>query len=109
MHELSIVRNIVALVDERAAGRRVKRVDVEIGKLSGIDVRAVNYCFGMCAEGTSLSDATLVIDEVEGSGRCEACNKEVHLERPLGVCPCERRARLRIERGEELRVRSMEV
>lgn len=109
MHELSIVRNIVALVDEKAAGRSVRQVDIEIGKLSGVDVRAVDYCFGLCAEGTALEGARLVIDEIEGQGRCETCEKVVTLDRPLGICPCERRARLSIERGEELRVRSMEV
>mgnify|MGYP006284900533 CR=1 FL=1 len=109
MHELSIVRNIVALVDERAAGRRVRRVDVEIGKLSGVDVRAVTYCFDLCAEGTSLEGAELVVEEIPGQGRCRDCARAVPLERPVGICPCEKRARLDIERGEELRVRSLET
>lgn len=109
MHELSIVRNIVALVDDRAAGRPVKRVDVQIGKLSGVDVRAVEYCFSLCSEGTSVEGARLVIEEIEGEGVCSQCDKRVELDRPVALCPCEQRAHLYIERGEELLVRSMET
>jgi len=36
MHELGITRNIVAIVGDAANGRRVRRVMLDIGKLSGV-------------------------------------------------------------------------
>ena len=36
MHELSIASNIVEFVTQAAAGRRVRRVTLEIGRLSGV-------------------------------------------------------------------------
>ena len=57
MHELGITRNIVSIVAERAAGRQVTKVVVEIGKLSAIMPDAVAFCFDVCAKGTPLEGA----------------------------------------------------
>ncbi len=45
MHELGVTRNVVAIVDEAAKGRRVGRVTLKIGKLSGVVSDAVAFCF----------------------------------------------------------------
>jgi len=66
MHELSITRNVVDLVAERAAGRRVNQVRLRIGKLAGVEIEAITFCFDVCAEGTEVAGARLVIDEVAG-------------------------------------------
>lgn len=109
MHELSITRNIVSIVSEKAAGRTVARLNLAVGQLSGIEVQAIRFCFDLVAEGTPLQGAELVIDEVAGLGRCDACERDVDLDSPVAVCPCERREPLRIVAGEELLIRSMEV
>lgn len=109
MHELSITRNIVSIVAERAAGRPVKRVKLVIGKLAGIEVPAVRFCFDVVAEGTAVQGATLEIEEPEGRGACRGCGEEVELDRLVAVCPCERRERIDIVSGEELLVREMET
>ena len=36
MHEMGITQSIVAIVSEQAAGRKVRRVTLEIGKLAAI-------------------------------------------------------------------------
>jgi len=106
MHELAITRNIV---DEKAAGRRVRRVRLQVGKLSGIEVQAIQFCYELCAEGTALEGSQLEVDEIEGSGRCVDCGERVALERPIAICPCPKRATLEIEAGEELLVKEMET
>ncbi|MGF1510893.1 MAG: hydrogenase maturation nickel metallochaperone HypA [Myxococcota bacterium] len=109
MHELSITQNIVAIVDKQAAGRRVTRVRVRIGKLSGIEAQSVRFCFELCTPGTNLHGAVLEIDEVEGRAACESCGKAITLQSWMGRCPCPEKGRLRIEQGEELLVKEMEV
>lgn len=109
MHELSITRNIVSIVAERAAGRPVRRVHLKIGLLSGIEIPAIQFCFPMVTEGTSVHGAELVIHEVAGEGRCEGCDKVVPLEHLVAVCPCERREPVTTTAGEELLVKAMEV
>ena len=109
MHELSVTRNIVAIVDEKAAGRKVKRVKLCIGRLSGVEVQAVRFCFDVVAKGMALEGAVLEIEEPAGRGACRDCGQEVALERLVAVCPCEKRARMDIVGGEELLVREMET
>lgn len=109
MHELSITRNIVATCVEHAKGRPVKAVQLKIGRLSGIEVQALRFCFDLCTEGTVLSGAELKIEEIEGRGECQACGERVALERLVAVCPCEKRARLSLVAGDELLIHAMEV
>jgi len=108
MHELSITRNIVAIVAEHARGQKVTRVVVAIGELSGIAADAVQFCFELCAKDSAVEGAEFVIEHIAGRGRCDACALEMPLDQPFGACEtCG--ARLRIVAGEELLVRSLEV
>ena len=108
MHELGITRNIVALVAEAAQGRRVRRVNVEVGKLSGVLARSMEFCFEVVAKGTPLEGAALSINEVEGRGRCRACGNELATPTLFTPCGCGSRDLERLA-GEELKIKSMEI
>ncbi|MEM9189400.1 MAG: hydrogenase maturation nickel metallochaperone HypA [Myxococcota bacterium] len=109
MHELSITRNIVATCAEHAGERKVSAVKLKVGKLSGIEVQALRFCFDVCTKGTVLEGAELRIDEIAGRGECLGCGKDVAVERLVAICPCEKRARLNLVAGEELLIHAMEV
>lgn len=109
MHELSITQNIVEIACELASARRVRAVRVRIGLLTGVDVHAVRFCFDLCAEGTLAEGSRLEIEQVPGVGRCTQCRREIRLELPFGVCPCERAALLERIAGDELAVTELEV
>ena len=66
MHELSITRNVVAIVSERAEGQRVTRVRLEIGRLTAVVPDSIRFCFDICAQGTPLAGAELEIVESAG-------------------------------------------
>lgn len=66
MHELGLTRNLVAIVSEQAAGKRVRRVWLEIGTASAIIPDAVRFCFDVVAKGTPLEGAALDIIECDG-------------------------------------------
>jgi hydrogenase nickel incorporation protein HypA/HybF len=108
MHELSLTQNIVAIVAEAAKGRRVTRVTLEIGKLSGVMADAVAFCFDIVAQGTALEGAALEIHEIEGLARCETCGLEFEAETLFDPCPCGS-VRWKRLRGEELIVKSVEM
>ena len=108
MHELSVTQNIVAIVGEAAKGRRVTRVTLEIGKLSGVMADAIAFCFDVVAQGTVLEGASLEIQEIDGLARCETCGLEFEAETLFAPCPCGSTRWKRI-RGEELIVKSMEM
>ena len=108
MHEMAITQEIVEILRRRAGDRRVRRVVLEIGKLSAVMPEAVRFCFDLCVEGTPAEGAELEILEPAGRGRCRLCGGEVVLERPFGRCACGS-TDLDWISGEELKVREMEV
>ena len=108
MHELAITCNIVELVAQAASGRKVNRVTIEIGKLSGVMPDAIAFCFPEVAKGTRLEEASLDIREIEALARCEACGAQFPTPSLLTTCPC---GSLQFQRlkGEELNIKSIEV
>lgn len=108
MHELAIARNIVAIVAEKAEGRRVRKVTLEVGRLSGVMAGAVAFCFDEVAAGTPLDGAGLDIREIDGRGRCRACNLEFAKPTLFAPCPCGSRQTVLLA-GDELNIKSMEL
>ena len=67
MHELSIAQSIVDSAREHAAlngGRRVLRIGVRVGEISGVAVEALEFCFGMTVKDTDLDGAALDLERV---------------------------------------------
>jgi hydrogenase nickel incorporation protein HypA/HybF len=108
MHELGITRNIVSIVAEAAKGRRVTRVTLDVGKLSGVMADALAFCFDVVAKGSALEGAQLHIHEIEGRARCKACGAEFETPALYTPCSCGSRDLIHIC-GEELKIRSMEL
>jgi hydrogenase nickel incorporation protein HypA/HybF len=108
MHELGISRNIVAIVGEAAKGRRVRRVTLEIGKLSGVMREAIEFSFALIAQGTPAAGALLEIREIDARARCAECGAEFTLPDFLAACICGSR-RLALLAGEELNVKSVDL
>ncbi len=108
MHELSIVCSIVELASQAAEGGVVRRVTIEIGKLSGVEPAAIAFCFPEVARGTPVEGAALDIREVDAEARCDDCGAEFPTPDMLSACPCGSLQFKRL-RGEELNVKSIEI
>jgi hydrogenase nickel incorporation protein HypA/HybF len=108
MHELGITRNIVAIVGDAAKGRRVRRVNLDVGELSGVMPDAIAFCFEAVVRGTSLEGAALEIRKIEALARCEACGAELVTRTLFTPCSCGSRRLTRL-RGQELNIKSMEL
>jgi hydrogenase nickel incorporation protein HypA/HybF len=108
MHELGITRSVVAICTEHAKGATVKRVTLEIGRLSAIMPEAVRFCFDICAKGTVVEGAQLEILEIPGRAVCQQCHAEIALTQLFGRCDCGSRD-LTLMAGTELKVKEMET
>lgn len=108
MHELSITESVIAAVTDKVGDRKVERVALAVGKLSGVVADSVYFYFDLCAEGTPLEGAKLEIIEVPGRALCRSCANEVELEDMIALCPCGS-ADLEILAGEDLRIKEVEV
>lgn len=108
MHELGITQNIVAIVGEAAKGRRVRRVTLDVGQLSGIMPDAIAFCFDIVAKGTALDGASLDIHRIPGQAHCRSCGATFETVTLFQACGCGSRA-TELMRGEELKIRDMEI
>jgi hydrogenase nickel incorporation protein HypA/HybF len=108
MHELALTRSIVGIVADNAGKRRVRRVAVEVGDLSGVMADAIAFCFDICAKDTVVEGATLDLRRIAGRGFCEACGTEMQISSLFQPCTCGSR-RLKCIAGEELNVKEMEL
>ena len=108
MHELSITCSIVELVAETAKGRKVHRITLEIGELSGVMAESITFWFPEVARGTEAADARLEIREVAGLARCEACGAEFPTPSMLTGCLCGS-FQIRRLKGDELNIKSIEL
>jgi hydrogenase nickel incorporation protein HypA/HybF len=108
MHELAITESIVAAVAERMGDAPIRRLKVEIGRLSGVVPDAVRFCFELAAAGTTLEGAVLEIDEPAGRMRCRSCGLEFDTDDVIALCACGGVGGEAV-RGAELRIREVEV
>lgn len=108
MHELAITQNVVAAVTEQVGAAEVVRVQLLIGKLSGVVADSVRFCFDICTAGTTLAGARLDIVEVPGMALCRDCQADVELHEVVTLCGCGS-ANLQVLGGQELRITEVEV
>ncbi len=107
MHELSITQSVVDAVTRRMGDVPIRRVRLEIGKLSGLVPDAVRFCFEMVAAGTTCEGALVEIDEPCGHARCRTCERAFETGDMLPLCACGS-ADIAVEGGRELRIREVE-
>jgi hydrogenase nickel incorporation protein HypA/HybF len=109
MHELAIADSVVRIACAHAGGRRVTRVDLKVGHLRQVVPSALEFAFGLVAEGTELVGAELAMDVVPAAGRCRACGADTPLpEFPL-LCAACGSFDVDVLQGEELLVDSLEI
>ena len=76
MHEMTIATSLVELACDQAAkvgAAGVAEINIRMGTLRGI-ARSLYFCFGSATRGTLCEGATLRIDEVPLTVRCDQCN-----------------------------------
>jgi hydrogenase nickel incorporation protein HypA/HybF len=109
MHELAIADAVVRIACAHAGGRPVAKVHLTVGHLRQVVPSALEFSFGLVAEGTELEGAELVMEMVPAAGRCRGCGADTPLpEFPLRCARCGG-FDVEVLRGEELLVDSLEI
>ncbi len=108
MHELAITESVVAAVCDRVGAARVIRVQLEIGKLSGVAPDALRFCFDLSTDGTPLAGAHLEIIETPARARCRECRAEIDVDELIALCGCGS-AKLDFLSGRELKICEVEM
>lgn len=112
MHELSIALRIVDIAEEevqKAGAEKVTDLDLEVGKLSGVIIEALDFAMTEAVRNSVLENASIHILEIEPKARCNNCNAEFEISELYDICPHCQSANLEILHGQELRVKSLKV
>jgi hydrogenase nickel incorporation protein HypA/HybF len=113
MHELSIVEALIAEV-EREVGRsghdgRIRRVDLVIGRLSGVSCDSIRFAFDLLSRGTLLDGAEVHIAQPRAVSRCRDCLASVELDELAVECPTCHSPNITIEGGRDLLLEAVEL
>ena len=109
MHELAIAEAVIDIAAAHAAGRRVSAVYVKVGRLRQVVPSALEFAFGLVAEGTEVEGAELSMDIVPAAGRCGACGAEGPFPQLPFECAACGSFDVELLRGEELLVDALEL
>jgi hydrogenase nickel incorporation protein HypA/HybF len=111
MHELSIARDLLALVEKTAATHRLVRVErlrVVVGALGNVVPEALEFALEVAGRGTVAEGARLDIVEVPVRVRCNACRAETELEDFAFMCSACGSVDVEVVCGNELYLDSIE-
>ncbi len=112
MHELPITESILCIVlDEAKTVRagKVIRIDLTVGRLTGIVPECVKFQFDIISRKTIAADAELVFNRPQAEIRCLNCEKLFVSESIEGLrCPSCNLQNIVVITGRELTVDSIE-
>lgn len=112
MHELSIVMGIVDIAREYAAREQatvVDEIEIDIGRLSTVEMQAFESAWKQGVRNTVLSGAAKTINRIAGEATCSRCNETFPIDNAYDACPACGEHFIVITKGKELRVRSLVV
>ena len=112
MHELSIANSIVELAEEQAERHGslvVEELELEIGRLSGVEIRTLEFALESAIKGSRLENARIIRHYIDGEGLCSDCETTFPMETLLTPCPHCGSYLVKIIKGRELRIKSIVV
>lgn len=109
MHELSLASAIVNTVAKHAYGRRVRVVNLRVGRLRQVIPDTLDFYFEFVARDSVCEGARLEQELIDARLRCRACALEWDIEIPAFRCPTCGGSEVEIATGDEFEVESIEV
>jgi hydrogenase nickel incorporation protein HypA/HybF len=112
MHELSIVQSMLEIVEKESAPfnkAKVTLIKLRIGKLSGVVPDALRFAFEIIRKGSVAEDASLDIEEVPISIKCNECRKVIVVDDPFMICPQCDGLNVEMVSGKELEIKELEI
>ena len=108
MHELAIAESVIEAVRDKTGERTVLTVRLEVGRLSGVLVDSLQFCFMLAAADTPLAGAELQIHQPAGVARCASCGAEFEVTDLILLCECGS-FDVEVLTGQQLLINSVEV
>jgi hydrogenase nickel incorporation protein HypA/HybF len=107
MHEVSVMRNLLDIVEitaDREGAERINLIHLKIGEMAGINFDSLEFAFEILSKGTRAEGGKLEYDRVGLRAVCSDCSREFHPEDLVFRCPGCGSANLEIVSGREMEV-----
>lgn len=112
MHELAIVQDLFKLCETNAMknnARKVTRVEVQIGRLSGVEPHYLESAFDAFKINTICNDAKLIVGTQDVIVKCCGCGFEGALLENSFLCPKCGANKLDVVAGEDMYLMRLEM
>lgn len=109
---MSLAENVLQIIEDAAVEQqftRVKTVWLEIGQLSCVEPEALRFHFEVVTRDSIAHQAQLEIIRIPGYGHCNQCANEMPLVSVYDSCPKCDNYDIQIIRGDEMRVKELDV
>jgi hydrogenase nickel incorporation protein HypA/HybF len=109
MHELSMTKNILDVALEHAEGKNIINVHLLMGEFSDEREEAIVFYWNDLVKGTTAENAKLTFQKMDAEMKCLDCGTVFHPEEDVSLCPACESHRLKLLRGDEVKLDSIEV
>ena len=112
MHEMSLCEGILQVLESEAEKQgfsHVRRVILDIGVLSGVEIPALEFAFEVVMRGSLAEQAILEINRLRAQAWCMACAETVEIQARYDPCPNCGGYQLQVGSGDEMRIKELEV
>ena len=110
MHELSVAQSLFSIIERSIPHDnkgKVTEVHLSIGTLSAIEIDALTFSFDIIKDNTIASQAKLIINYIQGKGRCRSCSDIFQINNFGIACPVCNHYDIEILEGKELKITSI--
>lgn len=110
MHELSIVLSIVDSVEEavrKEEALAVKRIVLDIGTMSGIEMDSFDFAWESAIKQTVLERAERVINHIPAVATCLECHTDFEKTEAYDPCPTCGNFLHALKSGKEMKIKSL--
>jgi hydrogenase nickel incorporation protein HypA/HybF len=109
MHELAVTQGILDIALKNAGSRKIKQINLVIGQFSSMVDDSVQFYWDLISKNTAAQGATLNFERIPGEMTCRACGEVFQPKAEAFECPACLSPLVKISKGEEFRVDSIDV
>ena len=112
MHEMSIALSIIELAESeasKAGSKRIYDIELDIGTLSGVEIKSLEFAFEAAKDGTILENSEVKMNIIQAEGFCTECEKTFEMQYIYDNCPFCKSYNVSLLKGKELRLKSLNV
>jgi len=109
MHEFTIVQSMLDMCKKHSKGKKVDKVVVDIGKMSGIEPHFLKESFDTFKENTVCDEAVLDMNIIDITIVCDDCKAESKIENYDFFCPKCHSGNTKVLTGQEMHIQYLEL